>query len=482
MRRKLIVVLVIGLAVAVPASPAVVGWHTDRMYHDLAAELDSDTDNVGVEIDDYEVGWLESRSRYTIEITGPWADLLREQAGGDGAVRIEGRDQIRHGPWTGAGFGAARIESQWRAPELLRALGQDDIAEETVARARSTIDARGNLDTRFAVRDHAFEFSVDTEDGGEPETVEVDWRDAAGRAGVEPDLRRLLVTLATLRVEGSGGDSVSLERLEMGSRTRPASDGLQLGSGHLAVDALDARFAAAEDSFELGARALSLENAIEADDDTARADSIAAFDELRVQGLALDDGEIHLRASELDREPLARLQSLLDEARATVQDGAGEGSEVDELDADIRDAFGEVLRGSPSVRSERIHIGTPDGAIRGDLTAGFDGERPFDAATPVSLIDPIHADFELRIPHGFARRLAYASMEGELPQDDLSEAASSDQRQQIDQALEIIVGLGLIEREGDELILQFDKEAGGPPLINNQDIMAMIEAFSRLTE
>lgn len=482
MRRKLIAVLIAGLAVAIPAAPAVVGWQTDRMYHDIVAQMDAQNEDISVRVDEYEVGWLESSSEYTIELGGPWAEALAEASDHDGPIRIHGRDHIRHGPWTGDGFGAARLDSQWRIPEVLRALGQEEIADQAVVNARSDLDSQGRLDSRFYLRDYAFTLTPDaaTDQTG-PLTVE--WADASGRARIDGADTRVLATVPTFRLESSEGDALVLREFEVGDRSRRASDGLWLGRAHLAIGEVDLNVASAERAWSLNVADLSLANEAEvSDDETVVADSRFGFGELQSDQLTLGEAEIRTRATGLDREPLARLQGLLDEAQATVRDEGPNGSGLDELDREVREAFGDVLRGSPRVQTERLDIETPDGAITGDLDLRFDGERPFDPSLAVSMIDPIAGDFELRIPTDFARRLAYASLAGEFPQGDLSAVRNSDQGRQINQAINILVGTRLIQRDGDHLIFHIDKDSGGPPLINNQDIMSLVQALSGLLE
>lgn len=481
MGRKLIVVVVLGLGAALAAAPAVLGWHTEQTYADIAGRVNADHADTRIRIDDYERGWLGARADYTVEIGGGWADLYHEAGGPEGPLRIHGRDRIRHGPWVGNGLGAARVDSELRMTEALEALGHSEIAREPVIHARSVVSVTGGLDSRFHIPDHRIEFEATGRDG-EPERLSLNWREAGGRGGIEGDTTRVLLTVAEIALATEGGDRLTLNGLEIGDRSRRGDDGLWLGRMHLAIEDVALVIDDAAEPVDFHMKRLTIENHTDADDSHARADTIFAFDRARANGVTVGDGELHAHFSHLAREPLARLAATLERVQRQV-DADPKAAEIDDAtEAELTKALGDLLRGSPQVRTERFHVDTAEGPIGGELRLRFDGERPFDPDIPVTLIDPISGHLELRIPAELARRGLYASMRQQLPEGHFEDEMDARLRQQVEQTINILVAMGLIDREEQELIFRVEKETGEPPLVNDQDIMAMIQAIASLME
>ncbi len=473
MRRKLILAFVVIVLVAAPISPAVLGWHAEQAYESISEQISADYPDVDWQIEDFERGWLTSAARYRIEIEGNWAEAL--QPGDNGPLILHGSDQIRHGPWVGDRFSAARIDSTLRATEWLQALGQDEIAREPIVNARSHIDTLGNVDSRFHFPDHRVEITGEMlQDGAE--TVTVEWRDAGGRGGIEGDLTRILVHIPDLRMTNERGDAVSVTDFEAGDRSRRAHDGLWLGRMHIAVDELTFVGGDTEAPEDARIRGLELRSETRADDDYATTDTRLAFAELAAAGITFRDADVDIRAEQLARAPLARLNRMANEVQAG-RNGEAEGS-TEAMHA----ALDDLLRGSPRLATERMQVDTPVGLASGDIALRFDGERPFRSAVPVSLIEPLAGHLELRLPRELVQRSMYAAMRDEPPADLFTTEMDSRTRQQADQAINILVATGLIDREDDTLIVRIDKEAGGPALVNDQDIMAMIQALGGLFE
>jgi|GEM_PF-5871484 len=477
MRRKLITVIVITLLVALPATPAVLGWHTEEIYRDVAARVSDDNPEIDLRIHEYERGWLGARAQYTVDITGPWAELYREHADTDEPLQMHGRDDIRHGPWLGEGFGAARFDSELRMADALHALGHDEIADNPILVARSHINTRGHVDSRFHIPDYRFAFDAATDDGA-PRTLTLEWRDAGGRAGIEGDLSRVLLLAPELTLSDDEGTHVAVRDFELGDRSRRGSDGLWLGRAHMAIAELEVALEEAGEALGMELNGLTIETRSEADDDRAEVTSLFAFDDMSVNGNRFEDGEFRTRIRNLEREPLARLNHLINRA----QQEFGQDEIDPAYEAEMMEAVDDLLRGSPELQSERIHIGTDEGPITGDLRLGFDGERPFQSELPITLLDPLSGHLELRVPRPLVRDALYAAMQGHLPEGEFGGEMEARLRQQVDQSINILVAMGLLEREGSEIILRVQKETGGPPLVNDQDVMAMFQALSQLFE
>lgn len=473
MRRKLIMALVVIVLVAVPISPAVLGWHAEQAYESISERISADYPDIDWRVESFERGWLTSSARYRVEIGGNWAETL--QPGQDGPLVLHGRDRIRHGPWVGDRFSAARIDSVLRAPEWLQALGQDEIAREPIISARSHIDTLGNVDSRFHFPDHRVDIQ-DEQSADSAETVTIEWNDAGGHGGIEGDLTRVLVHVPDLRVTNDSGDAVSVRDFEIGDRSRRTSDGLWLGQLHLAVAEVAFVGGGAEAPDDARLRDFELRSETDADDDYATAETRMTFAEFTAGAITFSDADIHTRAEQLARGPMARLSQLANDMQAGVNGDAAANEEA------LYAAVDDLLRGSPRLASERMQVDTPVGRATADLALRFDGDRDFRSAVPVSLIDPLAGHLELRLPRELIRRSMYAAMSDEPPADLFTTEMDSRARQQVDQAINILVATGLMEREDDTLIIRMDKESGGPALINDQDIMAMIQALGGLFE
>lgn len=473
MRRKLILALVVIVLVAAPISPAVLGWHAEQAYETIGERISADHPELDWQIEEFERGWLTSTASYRLEVEGNLAELL--QPGHDGPLILHGRDRIRHGPWVGDRFSAARVDSELRAPEWMRALGQDEVAGEAIINARSHIDTLGNVDSQFHFPDHRVEFTG-AAGPDSAETVAVEWRDAGGRGGIEGDLTRILVHVPDLRVTNESGDEVSVSDFEIGDRSRRASDGLWLGRFHVAVAEVAFVGGDTEAPDDARLRDFELRSETDADDDHVSAETRMTYGEFDAGGITFSDADIHTRVEQLARAPMARLAELASELQTD------DGGDIEATEAALYEALDDLLRGSPKLTTERMQVETPAGRVTGDLALHFDGDRQFRAAVPISLFEPLAGHLELRLPRELVRRSVYAAMRDDPPADLFTTEMDSRTRQQVDQAINILVATGLIEREEDTLVVRIDKEAGGPALVNDQDIMAMIQALGGLFE
>ncbi len=479
MRRKLILILAVILVVGGASAPALLGWHTEQTYRELVEQLDGSHPDARIALEQYERGWLRSEARYTVEITGPWAEWLEENTDATAPIRIRGRDRVHHGPWVGDGFGLARVDSRLRMRETLEALDQREIAGRPIIHARSRINTRGELDSQFFFPDHEIDFEAESPDDG-LQQMHLAWRDARGEAGVHGDTTKLLLRVAEIDVANDRGDRLALRDVEGGDRSRRGDDGLWLGEGWLSIGAASLELNEADQPAAFHLAELSLRNSNEADAEHISVDSRVRFDALEANGLALHDGALHVRASQLARAPFARLNRALDDAQRELADDSAAGTA--DAETEIRTALADLLRGSPELRTERLHVGTDDGAITGELEAAFAGDRPFEIDVPVSLIDPTSGHAELRAPRAVVRNALYAAMEQQLPEGSFREEMDERLREQLDQAIGLLVVSGLIGRDGDDLIVRIEKDIGGPPLVNDQDIMALLQALSELLQ
>lgn len=484
MARKLIPILILLVAVAVPALPFAMGWQTERTYNDLVERVNADNPDVEVRIDDYERGWLSATVRYTVTITGQYHAAFRDITATDQALQLHGRDRIDHGPLARGEPAIARIDSEVRMAQALRALGQDDIADAPVLSARSVIGLDGEIRSRFHVPDHRFEVTTTGEDDADDsERFTIEWQGISGNAGIDGDLGRVLVVARQLGVHNDRGDRVMIRDFEAGDRSRRSSEGLWLGEAHLAAD--EVRFVVADPDQPVDFRMnrFTVDNRMDAEDGHVQVGSTFAFASALANGVELDDAELDLRLEHLPREPLARLQTLMTEMQRELAPGEEPDPEIDEqLRGEAASAFADILRGSPRLATDSLRVGTPEGEITGELNAAFDGERDFDLALPVTLLEPLSGQFELRVPRALVGEGLYASMRERLEADEIDEKTEQQLRQQADQTINLFVGMGLLKEEEGRLIIRLDKETGGPPLLNDQNIMQMIQALSGLME
>ena len=478
MGRRLSLAIVVALVVGGALSPALLGWHTQQLHTELVAQVNAEHPDLDIAVDHYDRGWFDSRIAYTVTITGSWAEWLHDDAAPATAIELSGRDRVRHGPWVGDGIGVARVDTRLRAPETLRALGQDEIAERPIVHARSRIGIHGDTEARFSVPDHTIEVEARSDDERR-ERLTLSWQDAGGDAGVRGDVTHFSLRLPRLDVGNEAGEHLAVRDAVVSDRSRRGRDGVWLGEARAALGSAELTLAADEPPESLRLSGLSLDNHSDAEDDRVTIDSRLRLDRLEANGIDLDASEIHLQLGHLDRAVLGRLTRALDGAqRELATDPAAEAA----ADAEVRAALAELLQGSPELHTERLHIATTEGAITGELRAAFAGERTFDIDVPISLIDPLSGRAELRIPRVLVRDALYAAVTEQLPDGDFREDMDDALRNQIDQAINLLAATRLIEREGDEIILHIDKEPGGPPLVNDQDVMALVQALGELLQ
>jgi len=475
MARKLTFAVILVVLVGVPASPAVLGWYTESAYRDAAAQLGAANPDVSVRIEAYERGWLSAEARYTIELGGPYADLRQDLTGQSGPIRITGRDRIRHGPVTDLRLRVARADSELRMTEFLRELGQDEIADDTVLAARSTVTPDGRLETRFHLVDHRIELAH------EGERLALEWQDAGGRAEISAGVPSFLFVVPSLVMETGAGDRLELADLELGDRSHATPDGLRVGNNHVGFARLDIALSNVNAPDTLFIEQFALENEASVDDNMFRLSSLATFDRAVAGDVELREAELSLLLTGLRRAPLARLVDMLNRIQAEEQAASGELGVDRETQEELAVIVDELLSTSPELRAESMRVSTGEGLVQGELVARFDGDRAYDSATPITLVDPLNGHLELRLPRSLVTRVMYDSMRGNLPVGEFGAEMENRLRTQVQQTVNLLVGAGLIKSDGDDLIVRVDKEAGSPPMLNNQDIMAMIRFLSKIT-
>lgn len=478
MTRKLIAGLVVLVLAAVVATPAALGWQTERTYTRIVERVNADNRDIAVRIDEYERGWLTARARYTVRVTGPYREAFREIAGTDQGLQLDGRDRISHGPWADGGPAIARIDSEIRMTEALQALGQEAIADAPIVSARSVIDLRGDVHSRFHVPDHRFEAAAG--EGGS-EALSAEWREVSGNASLVDGTTRFTLLVRELALQNDGGDRFAVSDVEIGERSRRNGEGLRLDRAHLTIGRVDLRVDDPQRPLDFRMQGLELASEIDAAGDHAGIDSLLGFERALANGIELTDARIETRLEHLRREPLARLQALMSEMRR--EHDPGEDLEARDVpDAEIRAALAELLRGSPRLQSESLQVDTPDGSISGDLRLAFDGERRFDINAPMTLLGPLSGRLELYVPREVVRRGLYTGMREQLPGGEPGADMEARLRRQADQAIDVLVGTRLLGEQDGRLVLRIDKEAGEPALVNDQDIMRLLQAIAGLMQ
>lgn len=480
MARKLIVGLVVVALVAVIATPAVLGWQAERAYARIVERVHADNPDVDIRIDAYERGWLTARARYTVSITGAYREAFREVAGTDQPLELDGRDRISHGAWADGRPALARIDSEIRMTEALRALGQDAIADDPILEARSVIDLAGDAHSRFRIPDHRFE-AVTGNPGGERGNITVAWRDVTGDASLVNGAARVAVRVREMTLEDERGDGVAVTGLELGDHSRLGEEGVRLGRAELSIQKLGLRSAHPEHPVDVHIERLSAANETTVTGEHAAITSLLTFERAAVNGIDLTDARVETRLAHLRREPLGRMQALLAEMQGGLEADDELGSRhVPE--AEVRAALGDLLRGSPRLEAERLQVHTPDGRISGDLSLAFDGDRDVDPADTRTLLGPLSGNLELYLPRDLVRRGILAGMRGQLSPGELGTDMDARLHRRAEQIIDLLVGARLLDEQDGRLVVRLDKEAGDPARLNGQDIMQLIRVVSGLVE
>lgn len=480
MARKLIAGLAVLALAAIIATPAALGWEAERTYTRIVQRVNADNRDVAVRIDEYERGWLTARARYTVSISGPYGDAFREISGSDRRLRLEGRDRISHGPWADGRPAIARIDSEVRMTEALSALGQDAIADDPVVHARSVIGLGGDVRSRFRVPDHRFEAAV-SDPEGEVEQLTVEWRNVSGDAAVTDGTTHFTVLVREMTLRNDGGDRLALSGVEIDDRSQRSAEGLRLDRARLSIERLELQVDAPESPLDLRVERLAAANEMDLAGDHAEITSLLTFERALANGVELTDAEVETRMGHLRREPLVRLQALMNR----MQREAGPGDDLEARDVpgdEIRAALADLLRGSPRLESERLQVDTREGRVSGDVMLAFDGEGGFDVDVPATLLGPLSGRLELYVPRTLVRNGLYSAMREQLPGGELGEDMDARLRRQAGQTIDLFLGTGLLDEVDGRLVVRIDKEAGGPALLNNQDIMRMLQAIAELVE
>lgn len=480
MSRKLIAGAAVLALAAASAAPAALGWQAERTYMQIVDRVNADNPDMEISIDDVERGWLVTDVRYTITVSGPYNDAFQEITDSDQPLVLTGRDHVRHGPWIEDGPAIARVDSEIRMTEALRALGQEAVADGPVLTARSVIDLGGDVRSHFRVPDHRFEATASADDD-RIDNLTVAWRDVTGEAGLEGGLTRVMMQAGELTLESDQGDHLALTDIELGDRSRRSTEGLWIGRAYLDVGEVRIVVDDADNPLDFRGEGITAENAMDTRDGHAALDSRFAFERAVANGFELSDARATVRVEQLEREPLARLQTLMGDLQRDLEPGQElTGEQVPE--AEIRAAVGDLLKGSPRLESDELQVHTPDGRITGDLRVGFDGQRSFDLDIPVTLLGPLSGHLELYVPRALVRNGLYASMREQVATGEFSEEMQERLRNQVNQVITLLVGTGLIREEQGRLVVRLDKEAGGPALVNDREVMQMVQAIASLME
>lgn len=480
MARKLIAGSIVLVLAAVVATPAALGWQAERIYARIVERVRADNPDVHIRIDEYQRGWLTARARYTVSITGAYRAAFRGVAGTDQRLELNGRDRISHGAWADGRPAIARIDSEIRMTEALRALGQEAIADDPVLEARSVIDLGGDTHSRFRIPDFRFDAASRNREG-ETGGITIEWRDVSGEASLVNGTARLGMRVGQVALENDHGARVTITGLELGDDSRHDEQGLRSGRAELSVRRLGVRGDHPEQPLDIQIERLMAANETAVAGEYAEITSLLAFERAVVNGIDLTDARVETRLGHLRREPLGRMQALM----AEMQRRRGADDELDSRDvpdAEIDAALADLLRGSPRLESERLQVHTPDGRISGDVRLGFDGERDFDVDIPLTLLDPLSGRVELYVPRELVRRGLYARMREHLPRGEFGAEMDARLRRQVDQTIDLLVGARLLAEDGGRLVLRIAKEAGGQVRVNDRDITQLIQVLGRLME
>lgn len=478
MARKLTAGLVVLALAAVAAAPAVLGWQAERIYTRIVERVNADNPDIDVRMEAYERGWLGATARYSVRIAGPYRDALRDLAASERRLALDGRDRIRHGPWAGGRVAMARIDSELRMAGGPGSSQRTANGGDPVLRARTLIDLAGDVRARFHVADRRIEASAGNP-GDDAGHLAIEWRDVSGEAGLVDGVTRLAARAGEMTLEDGRGGRLALTGVELDDHSRPGGDGLRLGRTELAIERLDVRADDPDRPADMRVEGLTAANETGADGDHAEIGSHLAFERARVGGTELSDARIETRLAHLRRRPLARLQALIAEAQRRLE-GGDELDARDVPDAEIRAALDELLRGSPRVPSGSVRVHTPDGRVVGDMHLDFDGDRGFDLDRPLTLLGPLSGNLELSLPRALVRRGLHAGMREQLSSGDLGDDMDARLRRQAEQTIDLLVGARLLDEQDGRLVVRLDKEAGGPALLNGQDVMQLIRVVSDL--
>jgi uncharacterized protein YdgA (DUF945 family) len=403
MKKLVLILLLVGIA----GLGAVSVWGSLRAkqeYRSLILAIAESPDTRVLEAS-YERGWLQSKSRASVEIRGPLGESFQKWLVGLGREEVRGRVGVRmrqtieHGympmvEWLTGGLKGTpivgRVETHFELDketqsEIAAVLGRvPPVSVSTVIRAS------GVGESSVIVPAQHLESKLGRDEGG---GWIADWKGLRGNLVYTTDFDRFAASFHSAGVEGSrAGSLFALRDLKWSADLTRDESGLLVGGVKAGIGSF--RLASGEE----GAPGLELDDWAMSQSNLVEAGSFGSALEIRVQAIRLGDqafgpGKAELELRNLDARSLARLQGR----------GAGGLAPPDSQDlthasvgAAAMGLLPDLVSRSPQLEIRTLRLATPSGEVEAKLRIDLDGSRPdfLSNLFTLLLVLEIHAELE----------------------------------------------------------------------------------------
>ena len=426
LKPLLIVAIALGLAYAL--ATLWVGHRVQAEMEEVAAALTA-RDDVRVTRFDYERGFGRGELHYDLTWQPVDADPTLQPLVELGVIpedgfRLQGDLQVRQGPWVGgdAGFALGRTEGRVELPEDLRPLLPQYPGQEPLLRVIGFITFGGMVETHYRVVD--YDGRVTPPDTTGSARLKLTGLQVMTRT--TPQLDEAVIDARLDKAvlgfeEGTGSAEIELSDLFLEADAQEARPYLWTGKNSAGFGLV--RLVSPEDVLALREGRISSDTWLE--NDQVHASTIMTFGEARLDGYALQGGEMRVSVMNLDADALAELSRLSNQYADT-----GGVPDTDEALAEFMPQFERLLAGNPEVAIERLSLAfqAPDDLV-GSYRLSVEGITELSPESLDVLARSLRSTAELRLKQSalryISRRVAAEQLGGEPSEAELDEAAAA---------------------------------------------------------
>jgi len=403
MKKFVLILLLVGIA----GFGAVTLWGSLRAkqeYRTLILAIVESPDTRILETS-YERGWLQSRSRTDVEISGPLGESFQQWLVGLGREEVRGRVGIRmrqtieHGylplvEWlTGELDGTpivGRVETYFELDEETQSEITAVFGRLPPVSISTVIRLSGVAESSVMIPAQRLQSKLGGHEGG---GWIAQWKGLRGNLVYTTGFDHLAASFHSAGIEGTrSGAYFALSDLDWSVDLTRDQSGLLVGDVKARVGSF--RLAAGEE----GAPGLELDDWAMRQSNLVEAGSFGSVFEIRVQAVRLGDrvygpGKLEVQLRDLDARSLARLQGR----------GVGGFAQPDSQELTQVSVSGgaigllpDLVSRSPQLEIRTLRLTTPSGDIEAKLRIDLDGSRPDLLRNLLTLLLALelHADFE----------------------------------------------------------------------------------------
>ena len=362
----------------------------------------------------YERGWLQSKSRASVEIRGPLGESFQHWLVGLGREEVRGRVGVRmqqtieHGyapftDWLTGGLEGTpiigRIETHFELDEETQSEISAVLGRLPSVSIFTVIRVSGVGESSVIVPAQRLESKLAGDEGG---GWDAQWKGLRGNLVYTTDFDHLAASFHSPGIEGSRAGSIfALRDLNWSADLTRDESGLLVGG----VKAGFGSFRLA--SRQEGAPGLELDDWAMRQSNQVEAGSFESALEIRVQAIRLGDrafgpGKVEAELRNLDARSLARLQTQSvgglaapgsqDVTRAAVDEGA-------------KNPLFDLASRSPPLEIRTLRLATPSGDLEAKLRIDLDGSQPDFLRNFFTLLLVLRVHGEFECPAGILEAL-----------------------------------------------------------------------------